>query len=154
MRPVYQCQPVSKQHLFLSERGRLCTAHAAHSSSLQTGMLLCDHSSARASHSLSSSQHSSPDFCLPCCRFALANSRCGVQEKIETVAREIYHARDVHFEELAERQLAACEAHGGGELPICMAKTQYSFSADPEAKGAPSGFTLPIRDVRVSGAVC
>ena len=65
------------------------------------------------------------------------------------MAREIYHASGVHYEELAERQLAACEAHGGGALPICMAKTQYSFSADPAAKGAPSGHVLPIKDVRV-----
>ena len=66
------------------------------------------------------------------------------------MAREIYRADGVSYSELAERQLAACEAHGGAKLPICMAKTQYSFSADPEAKGAPTGFVLPVKDVRVS----
>ena len=65
------------------------------------------------------------------------------------MAREIYRADGVSYDELAERQLASCEAHGGSRLPICMAKTQYSFSADPSAKGAPTGFILPIRDVRV-----
>ena len=73
----------------------------------------------------------------------------GVQEKIAAIAKDIYGAKDVSYDELAERQLKACEDMGGAKLPICMAKTQYSFSADAAAKGAPSGFTLPIRDVRV-----
>ena len=73
----------------------------------------------------------------------------GLQEKIAAIAKDIYGAKDVSYDELAERQLKACEDMGGAKLPICMAKTQYSFSADAAAKGAPSGFTLPIRDVRV-----
>ena len=78
---------------------------------------------------------------------------CG-QDKIAAIAKGIYGAADVSYDELAERQLQACEAMGGAQLPICMAKTQYSFSADAAAKGAPSGFTLPIRDVRVRLTAC
>ena len=72
-----------------------------------------------------------------------------MQDKIAAIAKDIYGAKDVSYDELAERQLKACEDMGGAKLPICMAKTQYSFSADAAAKGAPSGFTLPIRDVKV-----
>ena len=71
-------------------------------------------------------------------------------EKIRTIATDLYGARDILIEPAALRQLADFEAAGFGHLPICMAKTQYSFSTDPELKGAPSGFTLPIRAVRLS----
>jgi formate--tetrahydrofolate ligase len=71
-------------------------------------------------------------------------------EKIRTIATKIYRAKDVLVEPAALRQLADFEAAGYGHLPVCMAKTQYSFSTDPEAKGAPEGFTLPVRDVRLS----
>jgi formate--tetrahydrofolate ligase len=70
--------------------------------------------------------------------------------KIETVARRIYRADDVAFAPEAARKLAQFEAEGFGALPVCMAKTQYSFSADPDLLGAPTGFTLPVRDVRLS----
>ena len=70
--------------------------------------------------------------------------------KIETVAREIYRAVDVAIAPVAGKKLQQFEADGFGLLPVCMAKTQYSFSADPELRGAPSGFTLPVRDVRLS----
>ena len=74
----------------------------------------------------------------------------GLAEKIVRVAQRIYRARDVAIEPAAARKLAAWQASGYGHLPVCMAKTQYSFSADPTLLGAPEGFTLPVRDVRLS----
>ena len=71
-------------------------------------------------------------------------------QKIETVAREIYRAADVAIAGPAHRRLKALEAAGYGHLPVCIAKTQYSFAADPELRGAPTGHTLPIREVRLS----
>ena len=72
-----------------------------------------------------------------------------MQEKIEIIAKEIYGAAAVEFLPRAEEQLEAFTRMGFAKLPICMAKTQYSFSADPSAKGVPTGFVLPIRDVQV-----
>lgn len=71
-------------------------------------------------------------------------------DKIRTVAQQIYRADDVAIAPAALTRLKEFEAQGYGHLPICMAKTQYSFSTDPDAKGAPTGFTLPVRDVRLS----
>jgi formate--tetrahydrofolate ligase len=73
-----------------------------------------------------------------------------LQQKIRTVATEIYGATDVSFEPTAQSQLQAFEAAGFGALPVCMAKTQYSFSADPALKGAAENFNLKIREVRLS----
>jgi len=70
--------------------------------------------------------------------------------KIETIAKEIYRAADVAIAEPAKRRLAALDKAGYGRLPVCIAKTQYSFSADPALRGAPTGHTLPIREVRLS----
>jgi formate--tetrahydrofolate ligase len=70
--------------------------------------------------------------------------------KIRAIAREIYRAGDVSFAPEAEKKLKQYEAEGFGHLPICMAKTQYSFSADPDLRGAPTGHILPVRDVRLS----
>ncbi|WP_422035862.1 formate--tetrahydrofolate ligase [Reyranella sp.] len=71
-------------------------------------------------------------------------------QKIETIAREIYRASGVAIAGPALRRLKALEAAGYGKLPVCIAKTQYSFAADPELRGAPTGHTLPIREVRLS----
>ena len=71
-------------------------------------------------------------------------------EKIETIASKIYHAASVSAPQQLKNQLADWESMGLGHLPICIAKTQYSFSTDPNAKGAPSGHELPIREVRLS----
>ena len=71
-------------------------------------------------------------------------------EKIETIARKIYHAGSVSASVQIKTQLADWEKMGLGHLPICIAKTQYSFSTDPNAKGAPTGHELPIREVRLS----
>ncbi|KAH8902383.1 C-1-tetrahydrofolate synthase [Coniochaeta sp. PMI_546] len=73
-----------------------------------------------------------------------------VQQRIETIAREMYGAAAVEFSELAQRKVDTYTRQGFGNLPICVAKTQYSLSHDPDLKGAPSGFTVPIRDVRMA----
>ncbi|WP_372623904.1 formate--tetrahydrofolate ligase [Falsiroseomonas sp.] len=71
-------------------------------------------------------------------------------EKLRTIGREIYRAADVAIPATAAQKLARWEQEGFGHLPVCVAKTQYSFSADPTALGAPSGHVLPLRDVRLS----
>ena len=71
-------------------------------------------------------------------------------EKIKTIAREIYRADDVIADKSVRDQLKGYEAAGYGKFPICMAKTQYSFTTDPNMKGAPINHTLPIREVRLS----
>jgi formyltetrahydrofolate synthetase len=73
-----------------------------------------------------------------------------IKEKIEHIAKEIYSADDVTYSEKAEAQIASYERSGFGNLPICMAKTHLSISHDPDLKGAPTGFTLPVREVRAS----
>ncbi len=71
-------------------------------------------------------------------------------DKIRTVAKEIYRADDVVIAPEALKKLKQFTDDGHGHVPVCMAKTQYSFSADPDLRGAPTGFTLPVRDVRLS----
>ncbi len=71
-------------------------------------------------------------------------------EKIETIAKEIYRADGVKVDKKVINQLQDFEDAGFGDFPICIAKTQYSFSSDPALLGAPSGFTIPIREVRLS----
>jgi formate--tetrahydrofolate ligase len=71
-------------------------------------------------------------------------------EKIRTICREIYRAKDISIDKPVRDQLAAFEAMGYGKLPICMAKTQYSFTTHPDAKGAPSDHIIPVREVRLS----
>ncbi len=70
-----------------------------------------------------------------------------IREKIETICKEIYGAGGVAFAPAAERALEQLPALGLGETPVCMAKTQYSFSDDPAKLGAPTGFTLQVRDI-------
>ena len=74
----------------------------------------------------------------------------GLWEKIETIAREVYGAAEAAASPAVRGQLERFEADGFGGYPVCMAKTQYSFSTDPDRKGAPSGHTLPVREVRLS----
>ncbi|WP_438752638.1 formate--tetrahydrofolate ligase [Pararhizobium sp. O133] len=71
-------------------------------------------------------------------------------KKIETIAKDIYHAGEVIADKSVRDQLKTWEDQGYGHLPICMAKTQYSFSTDPNLRGAPSGHTVPVREVRLS----
>jgi formate--tetrahydrofolate ligase len=71
-------------------------------------------------------------------------------EKIETIAREIYRAKNVTADKSVKDQLKSWEEMGYGKLPICVAKTQYSFSTNPDAKGAPADHTINVREVRLS----
>jgi formate--tetrahydrofolate ligase len=71
-------------------------------------------------------------------------------QKIETIAKDIYHAGEVIADKVVREQLRTWEDQGYGHLPICMAKTQYSFSTDPNLRGAPIGHTVPIREVRLA----
>ncbi|WP_136660203.1 formate--tetrahydrofolate ligase [Nitratireductor sp. XY-223] len=71
-------------------------------------------------------------------------------EKIETIAKGIYHASEVIADKSVRDQLRQWEEQGYGNLPVCMAKTQYSFSTDPNLRGAPSDHAVPIREVRLS----
>ncbi len=72
------------------------------------------------------------------------------QDRIERIAKEMYGASAVEFSEIAQQKVDTYSKQGFGNLPICIAKTQYSLSHDPALKGAPTGFTLPIRDVRLA----
>jgi formate--tetrahydrofolate ligase len=73
-----------------------------------------------------------------------------LREKIEAVALRIYGARGVEYDPTAAKQLDAFEANGFGRLPVCIAKTHLSISSDPKLKGAPTGWVLPVREVRAS----
>jgi formate--tetrahydrofolate ligase len=80
----------------------------------------------------------------------LYDDNLSLEEKIETVARRIYRAADVSIDRTAREQLKRWQAAGYGDLPVCMAKTPYSFSADPSRLGAAEGHVLPVREVRLS----
>jgi len=71
-------------------------------------------------------------------------------EKIRTIAREIYRAKDISADKSVKDQLAAFETMGYGKAPVCIAKTQYSFSTNPDAKGAPIDHVINVREVRLS----
>jgi formate--tetrahydrofolate ligase len=73
-----------------------------------------------------------------------------LREKIETIATKIYGAGHVEYDLVASRQLESYERNGFGDLPICIAKTHLSISSDPTLMGAPTGWTLPVREVRAS----
>jgi formate--tetrahydrofolate ligase len=77
-------------------------------------------------------------------------SEASLREKIHAVATKVYGADGVSYDLAAERQIDACEANGFGDLPVCIAKTHLSISSDPSLKGAPTGWTLPVREVRAS----
>ena len=73
-----------------------------------------------------------------------------IAEKIEAIAKRVYHADGVVFEPAAQKEIAQLEALGFGNMPVCMAKTQYSFSDDATKLGAPRDFTITVRQVKVS----
>ncbi|MDY3225262.1 MAG: formate--tetrahydrofolate ligase [Candidatus Faecousia sp.] len=75
---------------------------------------------------------------------------CSIKEKIEAIAKKIYHADGVNFTANAEKQIKTLTELGYDHMPICMAKTQYSFSDDQTKLGAPRGFTITVRNVKVS----
>jgi len=71
-------------------------------------------------------------------------------EKVRTIAKEIYRANDATADKSVKDQLKTWEEMGFGKLPVCIAKTQYSFSTNPDAKGAPVDHTINVREVRLS----
>ncbi len=80
----------------------------------------------------------------------LYEDKLSLFKKIEKIAQEIYHASEVVADTKVRQQLKEFEEKGYGKLPVCIAKTQYSFSTDPNLKGAPTGHVLPVREVRLS----
>ena len=86
---------------------------------------------------------------VPKARFAY-DDESGTREKIEAVAKKIYHAGDVVFLHDAEKKLDLIDHIGAGRLPVCIAKTQYSFTDDPKKTGAPTGFTIKVRDLKIN----
>jgi methylenetetrahydrofolate dehydrogenase (NADP+)/methenyltetrahydrofolate cyclohydrolase/formyltetrahydrofolate synthetase len=94
----------------------------------------------------------------------LYDLKTSIEEKIEIVSKEIYGADGIELSEDAQKKVELYDSQvrpsclgpfltvfkGFGNLPVCIAKTQYSFSADPNAKGAPTGFKIPVRDLRIS----
>jgi formate--tetrahydrofolate ligase len=77
-------------------------------------------------------------------------SEINLLKKIETIAKEMYGASGIEVDDKIKAQIEKIEKEGFGKFPICIAKTQYSFSIDPKLKGAPSGHTLQIREIRLS----
>ncbi|QUC20612.1 uncharacterized protein UV8b_04853 [Ustilaginoidea virens] len=73
-----------------------------------------------------------------------------IQQRIEAIGQKMYGAAKVELSELAQKKVDTYTRQGYGNLPVCIAKTQYSLSHDPDLKGAPTGFTVPIRDVRMA----
>ena len=71
-------------------------------------------------------------------------------EKIQTICKRIYRADEALMDKKIRDQLKLWEEQGYGNLPVCMAKTQYSFSTDPNLRGAPTGHSVPVREVRLS----
>ncbi len=80
----------------------------------------------------------------------LYSEETSILEKIEKIAKEIYKAKGIEADDTIKEQIKKIEQAGFGKFPVCIAKTQYSFSTDPKLKGAPSGHTLSIREVRLS----
>lgn len=78
------------------------------------------------------------------------DSSSSIQSRIEAIGQKMYGAATVSFSELAQKKVDTYTKQGFGHLPICIAKTQYSLSHDPALKGAPTGFDVPIRDVRLA----
>ena len=73
-----------------------------------------------------------------------------ILKKVETIAKEIYGASGIEYDDKVKDQVNTIEKSGFGKFPVCIAKTQYSFSTDPKLKGAHSGHALPIREIRLS----
>ncbi|TCL42775.1 formate--tetrahydrofolate ligase [Harryflintia acetispora] len=86
----------------------------------------------------------------PGCFKLLYDEKAPIKEKVETIAREIYGAAGVVYSPAAQKAIAGIEALGKAELPVCVAKTQYSLSDDPKKLGRPQGFELSVKDVRLS----
>jgi formate--tetrahydrofolate ligase len=118
---------------------------------LDTEAILCTHWANGAEGALDLARAVKSRLDRGAARFApLYPDAMPLAEKLRTIAREIYRAAEVTIPGPVAQRLARWEAEGFGHLPVCVAKTQYSFSADPTVLGAPSGHVLPLRDVRLS----
>ena len=82
--------------------------------------------------------------------FSIDRLTVSEEEKIGLIVKNVYHGDGVLLTPAAKKQAAQLEKLGFGDLPVCMAKTQYSFSDDPTLLGAPKGFTVTVRNLRVS----
>jgi formate--tetrahydrofolate ligase len=82
-------------------------------------------------------------------QFTYSDEQC-LTDKIETIAKNLYRASSVTYSAVARRKLAAAEKMGFGHFPVCIAKTQYSFSQDPKLYGAPEGFRFDIKDIVIN----
>ena len=78
------------------------------------------------------------------------DEKASIKDKIDAIAKKIYHAANVNILPVAQKQIAQLEKLGMDKVPICMAKTQYSFTDDPNVKGAPKGWTLTVRNIKIS----
>jgi formate--tetrahydrofolate ligase len=78
------------------------------------------------------------------------DEKASIKDKIEAIAKKIYHAESVNILPAAQKQIEQLEKLGMDKVPICMAKTQYSFTDDPNVKGAPKGWTLTVRNIKIS----
>ena len=73
-----------------------------------------------------------------------------IRDRVQTICKKIYRADEAVMDKKILDQLQDWESQGYGHLPVCMAKTQYSFSTDPTQRGAPTGHVVPVREVRIS----
>ena len=136
---------------FVSDTAAELEAVQAAASELGAQAVLCSHwanggaGTEELAHHVSELVESGVDQFAP-----LYDDAMGLWDKVKTVATRIYGADDIIADKKVRQQIADYEQAGYGDLPVCMAKTQYSFSTDPSLKGAPSGHVVPLREVRLS----
>jgi formate--tetrahydrofolate ligase len=136
---------------FTSDTDAEIAAVKAAMARLDTEAVLCTHWADGAKGAVDLARAVQARIATGAARFApLYPDAMSLADKLRTIAREVYRAADVTIPAAVAQRLARWEAEGFGHLPVCVAKTQYSFSADPTALGAPSGHVLPVRDVRLS----
>ena len=136
---------------FVSDSPAEIEAVCSYCSSLGTEAVLCDHwaeggkGTEEMAHKVKALVDANKSQFRP-----LYDDSLSLWDKARTVAREIYHADDIIADKSVRAQFAQFESQGYGHFPVCMAKTQYSFSTDPNLRGAPSNHVVPIREVRLS----
>jgi formate--tetrahydrofolate ligase len=136
---------------FTSDTDAEVAAVKAAMARLDTEAVLCTHWADGAKGAADLARAVQARIATGAARFApLYPDAMSLADKLRVIAREVYRAADVTIPAAVAQRLARWEAEGFGHLPVCVAKTQYSFSADPTALGAPSGHVLPVRDVRLS----
>ena len=136
---------------FTSDTAAEITAVQAAMARLDTQAILCTHWGDGAAGAMELGRAVQARLATGAARFApLYPDAMPLADKLRTIAREIYRAADVTLPAAVVQKLQRWQEEGFGHLPVCVAKTQYSFSADPTALGAPSGHVLPVRDVRLS----